>query len=84
MRFTSLCAGVAAYMRNLNTNNAYRDLREVPTAFCRDDKPVSGTALTNRLSRYSEIPETCGQKLRAIIARENIVPFDKVRIGAKG
>ena len=74
-------AGVSAYMRNLNTRGAYRELR---AALRQAGKPVSGTALTNWLSRYSEILETYGQKLRAIIARENLVPLDKVRIGAKG
>ena len=74
-------AGVSAYMRNLNNHGAYRELR---AALRQAGKPVSGTALTNWLSRYSEIPETYGQKLRAIIARENLVPLDKVHIGAKG
>tara|TARA_B100000676_G_scaffold109070_1_gene109026 strand:+ start:35 stop:199 length:165 start_codon:yes stop_codon:yes gene_type:complete len=54
-----LGAGVSAYMRNLNTRGAYREPR---AALRQTGKPVSGTALTNWLSRYSEIPETYGQK----------------------
>ena len=77
-------AGVSAYMRNLNNHGAYRELRAPRAALRQAGKPVSGTALTNWLSRYSEIPETYGQKLRAIIERENLVPLDKVHIGAKG
>lgn len=83
MRFRSLGAGVAAYMRNLNTHTAYRDLRTARAALHRDGKPVSGAALTHYLSRYSEIPETYGQKLRGIIARERLSPFDAVSIGAE-
>ena len=49
-------------MRNLNNHGAYRELRAPRAALRQAGKPVSGTALTNWLSRYSEIPETYGQK----------------------
>jgi len=81
-RFKSLGDGVAAYMRNLNTHSAYRELREARAALRRDGKPVTGTALTHWLTRYSEVPETYGRLLRGIIARERLTPFDNVRIGA--
>ena len=84
IRFGSLGDGVAAYMRNLNTHDAYRALRKARTALRREGKPVSGPALSNWLTRYSEIPQTYGKLLRAIIARENLVPFDNVRIGVDG
>lgn len=82
IRFGSLGDGVAAYMRNLNTHSAHKELRKAQAELRRDGKPVTGTPLTHWLTRFSEVPKIYGKLLREIIVREWLVPFDNVGIGA--
>jgi Bax protein len=80
MRFDTLGQGVAAYMRNLNSHEAYRGFREARAALRRADKAVTGTALTGLLTSYSEIPEKYGDMLRTLIAAERLHHFDEIRL----
>ncbi|NKB56942.1 MAG: hypothetical protein GKS00_11455 [Alphaproteobacteria bacterium] len=82
MRFKSLGESVAAYMRNLNTHRAYRQLREARAAIRSTGKQPAGPDLAAWLTNYSEIPEKYGQMLRSLIAREKLAPFDDVRLKA--
>ncbi|MDA1100230.1 MAG: glucosaminidase domain-containing protein [Proteobacteria bacterium] len=79
-RFDSLGDGVAAYMHNLNTHAAYRQLRISRAAMRRAGKPLTGPDLTAWLTNYSEIPDKYGRVLRALIVREKLTPFDQVRL----
>ena len=82
MRFHTLGDGVAAYVRNLNTHDAYRQLRKARAAMRRAGKRITGPDLTVWLTNYSKIPENYGGLLRTIIAREKLTPFDHVRLAA--
>jgi Bax protein len=82
-RFKSLGGGVAAYIRNLNTHAAYRELRNARAALRRAGKRPTGPDLTAWLKNYSEIPEEYGQLLRTLIAREKLTPFDHVRLSLR-
>jgi Bax protein len=81
--FDTLGDGVAAYMRNLNTHDAYGQLRKARAAMRRAGNQLTGAALTVWLTNYSEIPENYGRMLRTLIAREKLAPFDHVRLIAK-
>lgn len=83
-RFDSLADGVAAYMHNLNTHTAYKELRKARADSRRAGKPPTGSALSRWLTRYSEIPGKYGKLLRTLITRERLTPLDNVRIGAEG
>ncbi len=53
-RFGTLFASVRSYMRNLNTHNAYRELREVRARLRRSGSKLDCTALAAGLDAYSE------------------------------
>ncbi|MBL6953191.1 MAG: glucosaminidase domain-containing protein [Alphaproteobacteria bacterium] len=80
MLFDNLGDSVAAYMRNLNSHDAYRKLRAARAAMRRAGKRATGADLTVWLMNYSEIPEEYGEMLRMLIAREKLAPFDNVRL----
>lgn len=80
MRFDSLGHGVAAYMRNLNTHEAYTALRRARAVGRSAGSPPAGLDLAGLLTGYSEIPEKYGRILRGVIAAENLTRFDRVRL----
>ncbi len=83
MGFDTLGDGVAAYMRNLNTHNAYRQLRKARAAMRKAGRRPDGPGLTVWLTNYSEIPENYGRMLRTLIVQENLTPFDHVHLAGK-
>ena len=52
-RFGTLFESVRSYMRNLNTHNAYRDLRELRAKMRRSERPLNGAMLASGLDAYS-------------------------------
>jgi Bax protein len=52
-RFGSLFESVRSYMRNLNTHNAYRELRDLRAKLRRSGRPLSGAQLAAGLDSYS-------------------------------
>lgn len=83
IRFNSLGHGVDAYMRNLNTNTAYRKFREIRAASRKAGRAPTGVSLAQWLTGYSEIPEEYGKRLRAIIARERLSVLDQIRLAGR-
>lgn len=52
--FDSILDSVKAYMRNINTNAAYKELRDMRAQLRKTSQPISGWKLAEALSRYSE------------------------------
>ena len=71
-RFSSPYHSVAAYFANLNTNPAYRPLRDIRYRLRQQDAPVTAIALARGLSQYSERGETYVGELISMI-RNNFV-----------
>jgi Bax protein len=65
--FPNLRASVRAYMRNLNTNRAYREFRDARAALRRAQQPLSPTELAGHLQRYSQRGKDYVRELRRII-----------------
>jgi Bax protein len=82
MQFDSLGHGVAAYMHNLNTHDAYSKLRHVRAAIRESGKSATGMSLTELLTGYSEIPERYGRMLRTVIRAEKLSHFDEIRLSS--
>lgn len=53
-RFSSVYASVAYYMNNLNRHHAYAELRHIRAELRRQNKKITGYALAQGLSNYSE------------------------------
>ncbi len=53
-KYASVQASVSSYMRNLNTHNAYSDLRNIRAGLRLRNQSITGEKLAHGLSRYSE------------------------------
>jgi len=61
---------VNAYIFNINTHDAYAQLRDIRARLRKSDQPLTGQALAEGLGAYSELGTDYIQKIRAMI-REN-------------
>ncbi|MDY6975107.1 MAG: glucosaminidase domain-containing protein [Pseudomonadota bacterium] len=76
--FRSPSDSVESYMLNLNTHDAYKDLRNIRQSLRQKDKPVTGVALSYGLGKYSERGEEYGKELREMISFNNLSTLDKL------
>ncbi|MBA54932.1 MAG: glucosaminidase [Pseudomonadales bacterium] len=68
---------ITAYMHNLNTHQAYAELRQLRARARKDNQAVSGTALAAGLMKYSERGEAYVKELRALIRVNQLREVDK-------
>ncbi len=80
MIFKDISGSVRAYIKNLNTHNAYKTLRKARATMRGQNAIPSGRKLTNYLTAYSEIPEEYGARLRSMMDRNKLDRFDGVRL----
>ncbi len=80
MIFKDISSGVRAYIKNLNTHNAYKEFRKARAQMRAQNTIPSGRKLTNFLTAYSEIPGKYGARLRSMMDRNNLDRFDGVRL----
>lgn len=71
-RFGSLFESVRSYMRNINTHNAYRELRELRAKLRRGNQPISGALLASGLDAYSIRSSAYISDVRAIIRANDL------------
>ncbi|WP_340112117.1 glucosaminidase domain-containing protein [Maribellus mangrovi] len=74
--FGSLQESVSAYMLNLNTHNAYAELRKIRANLRSNGKKITGMALADGLSRYSEHGESYVQSLKSMMEYNRLNPTD--------
>ncbi|KZN49863.1 glucosaminidase domain-containing protein [Pseudoalteromonas luteoviolacea] len=74
--FKSVRASVTSYFRNINTHDAYRELRTVRAQLRADKKEITATALTPGLMSYSERGQDYIEELNDMI-RHNKAYFDE-------
>ncbi|TQF71279.1 glucosaminidase domain-containing protein [Pseudoalteromonas luteoviolacea] len=74
--FKSVRASVTSYFRNINTHDAYRDLRAVRANLRAEKKEITATELTPGLMSYSERGEDYIEELNDMI-RHNKAYFDE-------
>jgi len=71
-RFGTLFASVRSYMRNLNTHQAYRELRELRAKMRRSGQPLNCAELANGLNAYSTRNSAYIADVRAIITANDL------------
>ena len=74
--FDSPQESVKMYIRNLNTNSAYKPLRDVRAQLRQLNKPVTGHALAAGLNRYSERGLEYVSELRSMIEYNKLARYD--------
>ncbi|WP_167617238.1 glucosaminidase domain-containing protein [Maribellus sediminis] len=74
--FSSLQESVSAYMLNLNTHNAYAELREIRANLRKKGQKITGNALADGLTRYSEHGASYVESLKAMMDYNRLNPAD--------
>jgi Bax protein len=77
-RFNSPAESIASYMRNLNTNYAYREFRELRQVMRDESQPLSGIKLAEKLDRYSTRGIAYVQALKSMILINDLRRYDTI------
>lgn len=80
--YSSLQDCVDAYIRNINANPAYRELRAIRARLRAQGTDVCSMALTEGLVRYSELGRQYIKKVQVIIKSNKLKRFDTAQLMA--
>jgi len=80
LQFQVLKASVKAYKNNLNTNNAYKEFREVRAQIRQNNKKIVGLDLVEYLKNYASIGEKYTAILKNIIVNNSLGDFDEANL----
>ncbi|WP_456488937.1 glucosaminidase domain-containing protein [Caminibacter pacificus] len=75
--FPSLEASIAAYMRNLNRNPAYKNFRNLRYKYKQDHKKFTGIIAANTMINYSQRKEEYVKMLKNMIKLNHWEKYDK-------
>ncbi len=78
--FARLLDAVAAYMRNLNTHDAYGEFRRVRAGLRADGALPAGVALVGQLARYSELGDAYIKAVRGLIRSNRLQGLDRAAL----
>lgn len=78
--FTSLEESIRSYLRNLNMNNAYLELRRARASYRAAGRPVTALELIPRLQYYSEDPAYYLGTLNRIVSDSRLTDFDRAAL----
>ena len=78
--FTSLEESIRSYLRNLNMNNAYLELRRTRASYSAAGRPVTALELIPRLQYYSEDPAYYLGTLNRIVSDSRLTDFDRAAL----
>ncbi|MDH3454864.1 MAG: glucosaminidase domain-containing protein [Desulfuromonadales bacterium] len=71
-KFSSIYESVRSYMNNLNSNGAYRKLRDIREQLRQTEQPVTGIALTTGLLKYSQRGEEYVGEIQSMIRQNRL------------
>lgn len=74
--FESLQESICGYMLNLNTHNAYADLRKRRAELRKNGEKISGSILAEQLTKYSERGEEYVTGLKSMMEYNQLSPVD--------
>jgi len=74
--FESIQESVSAYMLNLNTHNAYSNLRNKRAELRANGQKITGSILAEQLTRYSERGEEYVKGLKSLMEYNRLGPVD--------
>ncbi|AZV45778.1 mannosyl-glycoprotein endo-beta-N-acetylglucosamidase [Nautilia sp. PV-1] len=75
--FPSLEASIAAYMKNLNRNPAYKSFRDLREKYSEENKTFTGLAAANTMINYSQKKEEYVKLLKQMIKNNKWSKYDK-------
>lgn len=74
--FNSLQESICGYMLNLNTHNAYADLRNKRAELRKSGQKITGSVLAEQLTKYSERGEEYVKGLKSLMEYNRLSPAD--------
>jgi len=74
--FESLQESISGYMLNLNTHNAYADLRNKRAVLRKNGQKITGSVLAEQLTKYSERGEEYVKGLKSLMEYNRLSPVD--------
>jgi len=78
--FETLASSIRSYMRNLNTNRAYRELRALRLAQRRSGLTLDPFALAETLTQYSARGMAYVEEVQDIVRREHLSRYDTAEL----
>jgi Bax protein len=78
--YESLADSVYSYMRNLNSNMAYFEMRQIRAQLRAQDKDISGAKLMDGLYHYSELHGAYIKKVKRHIATYKLDRFEDAQL----
>jgi Bax protein len=75
-KFSSLYESIRSYMNNLNSNSAYRLLRNIRHELRKAEKPLAGKDLAKGLLRYSQRGEEYIKEIQMMIRQNKLARFN--------
>ena len=81
--FGSTGEAAFAYALNLNTQNAYRDLRLERAGLRQHNQPISGAALVKTLTRYSERGQAYVDDLTKLMSQNQLAATDEAHLAKR-
>ena len=78
--FDSLQESVQAYMRNLNTHGAYKELRLMRSSMRDKEQALDSNALAHGLVRYSQRGEAYVEEVKTIIRSNKFTQYDQMEL----
>lgn len=82
--FDSLLDSVRSYLQNLNTNNAYADLRDARAGMRAARQDLDAAHLAGSLQRYSQRGDEYVESLRIIIRANDLGAFSSAQLAPAG
>ncbi len=78
--FRSAQLSIRSYMKTLNTNPAYEELRNQRAMQRKAGKPASGLSLVSMLHGYAEIGDAYGKRLTNTINANQFIAYDQLKL----
>ena len=75
--FASPAASIKSYIKNLNTNPAYKSFRQLREKLRQQNKPLSGLVLADGLLNYSTRKQDYVDELKSMIRVNELSQYDK-------
>ncbi len=73
---------MAAFAKNLNTNKAYLEFRQLRSKMRSDSEPLNGYELAAGLEKYSEKGKVYVKTLRGMISQNKLTKLDTLKLGS--
>lgn len=81
--YQTLQESVEHYIHNLNTNGAYKKMRDIRHTLREEGQSVCSLKLIEGMTRYSELGKTYVNRVKAVIGRESLKKYDRARLTPK-